>query len=414
MDYLDNNSYDGFGGSGRGGRDLSRPYRADGGMARMDGGVAGADGGSKEFGGLSVVVPVWNRCGLVGRALGSIGSQSVRPDHIVVVDNGSTDGSLEAVLRWAAEYTGDARRTLGPSVPTAISSSEDAEKRTLGPSVPTAISSSEDAEERTLGPSVPTAISSSEDAEERTLGPDADGVWRFVAADGRRVSVAVEPRRGACAARNRGLALVDTEWMMHFDSDDEMLPGHLERAVAAMKRGDADVVGWDTELRREDGSSKLLRFYSRNMEKRNVLNGMMSTQRWAARTALVRRAGGWNEELKIWDDIELGARMLALHPRVRRVKGAPTVAVWASGDASITGSGFASRAGRYEAALQAIERTLGARGAAVIAVKRGVLAADIRREGGRMERPCGWRGTAAYWWRRVGLPGAGWLFGACS
>ena len=52
MDYLDNNSYDGFGGSGRGGRDLSRPYRADGGMARMDGGVAGADGGSKEFGGL--------------------------------------------------------------------------------------------------------------------------------------------------------------------------------------------------------------------------------------------------------------------------------------------------------------------------------------------------------------------------
>lgn len=376
MDYLDNNSYDGFGGSGRGGRDLSRPYRADGGMARMDGGVAGADGGSKEFGGLSVVVPVWNRCGLVGRALGSIGSQSVRPDHIVVVDNGSTDGSLEAVLRWAAEYTGDARRTLGPSVP--------------------------------------TAISSSEDAEERTLGPDADGVWRFVAADGRRVSVAVEPRRGACAARNRGLALVDTEWMMHFDSDDEMLPGHLERAVAAMKRGDADVVGWDTELRREDGSSKLLRFYSRNMEKRNVLNGMMSTQRWAARTALVRRAGGWNEELKIWVDIELGARMLALHPRVRRVKGAPTVAVWASGDASITGSGFASRAGRYEAALQAIERTLGARGAAVIAVKRGVLAADIRREGGRMERPRGWRGTAAYWWRRVGLPGAGWLFGACS
>ena len=376
MDYLDNNSYDGFGGSGRGGRDLSRPYRADGGMARMDGGVAGADGGSKEFGGLSVVVPVWNRCGLVGRALGSIGSQSVRPDHIVVVDNGSTDGSLEAVLRWAAEYTGDARRTRGPSVP--------------------------------------TAISSSVDAEERTLGPDADGVWRFVAADGRRVSVAVEPRRGACAARNRGLALVDTEWMMHFDSDDEMLPGHLERAVAAMKRGDADVVGWDTELRREDGSSKLLRFYSRNMEKRNVLNGMMSTQRWAARTALVRRAGGWNEELKIWDDIELGARMLALHPRVRRVKGAPTVAVWASGDASITGSGFASRAGRYEAALQAIERTLGARGAAVIAVKRGVLAADIRREGGRMERPRGWRGTAAYWWRRVGLPGAGWLFGACS
>ena len=376
MDYLDNNSYDGFGGSGRGGRDLSRPYRADGGMARMDGGVAGADGGSKEFGGLSVVVPVWNRCGLVGRALGSIGSQSVRPDHIVVVDNGSTDGSLEAVLRWAAEYTGDARRTLGPSVP--------------------------------------TAISSSEDAEERTLGPDADGVWRFEAADGRRVSVAVEPRRGACAARNRGLALVATEWMMHFDSDDEMLPGHLERAVAAMKRGDADVVGWDTELRREDGSSKLLRFYSRNMEKRNVLNGMMSTQRWAARTALVRRAGGWNEELKIWVDIELGARMLALHPRVRRVKGAPTVAVWASGDASITGSGFASRAGRYEAALQAIERTLGARGAAVIAVKRGVLAADIRREGGRMERPRGWRGTAAYWWRRVGLPGAGWLFGACS
>ena len=80
------------------------------------------------------------------------------------------------------------------------------------------------------------------------------------------------------------------------------------RIAAVIDGGDADVGGWDTELRREDGSSKLLRFYSRNMEKRNVLNGMMSTQRWAARTALVRRAGGWNEELNAYRRAESAER----------------------------------------------------------------------------------------------------------
>lgn len=47
---------------------------------------------------ISVVIPVRNRVELVKRTLESIQAQTVEPDEIILVDNGSTDGTLE-VLR---------------------------------------------------------------------------------------------------------------------------------------------------------------------------------------------------------------------------------------------------------------------------------------------------------------------------
>lgn len=53
---------------------------------------------------VSVVVPVLNRKALLGRTLCSIAEQSWRPLEIIVVDNGSTDGSYEEALRLAEKY----------------------------------------------------------------------------------------------------------------------------------------------------------------------------------------------------------------------------------------------------------------------------------------------------------------------
>ncbi len=41
----------------------------------------------------------------------------------------------------------------------------------------------------------------------------------------------------------------------------------------------------------------------------------------------MRRAGGWNPSLSLWDDIELGARLLAPKPAVVKLEGEPTVEV---------------------------------------------------------------------------------------
>ena len=46
----------------------------------------------------SIIVPVWNRAGIAGRTLASIAAQTYRPLQLVLVDNDSTDGTLD-VLR---------------------------------------------------------------------------------------------------------------------------------------------------------------------------------------------------------------------------------------------------------------------------------------------------------------------------
>jgi glycosyltransferase involved in cell wall biosynthesis len=52
---------------------------------------------------VSVVIPVYNRAGSVGRAITSALEQSEAPLEIVVVDDGSTDASCEVVARLAAQ-----------------------------------------------------------------------------------------------------------------------------------------------------------------------------------------------------------------------------------------------------------------------------------------------------------------------
>jgi glycosyltransferase involved in cell wall biosynthesis len=48
---------------------------------------------------LSVVIPTFNRAGTLGRVLSSIVRQTVRPDEVIVVDDGSTDNT-RGVLAW--------------------------------------------------------------------------------------------------------------------------------------------------------------------------------------------------------------------------------------------------------------------------------------------------------------------------
>lgn len=50
---------------------------------------------------VSVIIPVLNRAELIVRCLGSVKAQSYRPIEIVVADNGSSDGTQDAVAGWA-------------------------------------------------------------------------------------------------------------------------------------------------------------------------------------------------------------------------------------------------------------------------------------------------------------------------
>lgn len=52
---------------------------------------------------MTVVVPVFNRPALIERCLDSIKAQTWRPLHVIVVDNGSTDNTMQKVAQWKSE-----------------------------------------------------------------------------------------------------------------------------------------------------------------------------------------------------------------------------------------------------------------------------------------------------------------------
>jgi len=53
---------------------------------------------------LTVVTPTYNRAQLIRRALNSVRQQAHWPERLIVVDDGSTDGTPEVAARWAREH----------------------------------------------------------------------------------------------------------------------------------------------------------------------------------------------------------------------------------------------------------------------------------------------------------------------
>lgn len=171
------------------------------------------------------------------------------------------------------------------------------------------------------------------------------------------VTVLTEPRPGACAARNRGLSEVTTEWTMFFDSDDEMLPTHVEEFTRAISANPtADIIGRDIVTQSLDGSRRRLYFRAgKDAMFHHLFRGCLSTQRYVARTSVFRRADGWNEALMGWNDFELGARILLATPRIVSLTGTPSVITYQQ-EQSITGTDFSSHPERWEDALDAIRQ----------------------------------------------------------
>lgn len=224
------------------------------------------------------------------------------------------------------------------------------------------------------------------------------------------VTVIGGDHKGAAAARNKGLERVRTPWTLFFDSDDIMEPDHIATAAAAISP-DVDLVGWEAVCVGRDGGRTRFAFNTRDIGWHNIMHGYLGTVRYMARTDFFRRAGGWNESLGLWDDIELGARLLALGPRIVKTPGVNVTVI--SSEVSITGVRWMENHRHHFHTLDALARSVGSRHADWVALKQAILAGDLFREdkdaGREMFRAIAKKTPAvrfAYHYRRFGGRGA--------
>lgn len=151
------------------------------------------------------------------------------------------------------------------------------------------------------------------------------------------------PEKGVSKARNLGLREAVTPYIMFFDSDDTMSPHHVEDIMTEFAADPTlDIVGRDVRLHTINGSTRTLPFADSDLLFQHIFYSILSTQRYALRTSLLHKAGGWNEDATVWTDYELGLRLIMENPKVKRINREPAVDVYQQPD-SITTDSYSKR-----------------------------------------------------------------------
>lgn len=184
---------------------------------------------------------------------------------------------------------------------------------------------------------------------------DSANICRTFAAEHPELNILLleEKKNGACAARNKGLTAVKTEWVYFFDSDDELSPDYFEHVTHCLKDNSKlslDMVACQTVRVFADGMCKPRDVQYSSSVIDQILSGQLSTQAMFLRTAFLRDIGGWNEELLRWNDWELGIRVFLHNPRMAWLKNKAYHRVYEHSD-SITGDDFSSSASSLLRAL---------------------------------------------------------------
>ena len=268
---------------------------------------------------ISIVIPVYNRADIVRATLDSVVAQTHRPLQVVLVDNYSTDNTLQVLETFKKEHPGD----------------------------------------------------------------------------GFNVVIAREQHHTAGAARNSGFELATGEWVLFFDSDDQMEEGLVASYVKvinrARRKGKAlDLISARSTLVFPDGSTRQAPFHRGDLFANHILHGQLATQRYAVRREFFASTDGWNIDLPRWNDWEVGLRLLLARPHVAYMGGKSRVTINHNGADSITGTEFHSRHGEWEYVIDIMKNEVRCsqlkqghkkRFERLLEYRRMVLAAQYEREG---------------------------------
>ena len=207
-----------------------------------------------------------------------------------------------------------------------------------------------------------------------------------------------ESRSGAAIARNTGLAEVKTPWTYFFDSDDELSPRFIEQMEQTLKEHaeqNFDVIAFRTVMVHPDGSMTQRQSMFNESATDQILMSQLVTQNLFVRTDFLRRIGGWNEQLREWDDWELGIRVLVDGGKVLWLRDCAYHRIYLHPD-SLTGKNFLTTCRGIDVAMQSVlnlcrERKKGRMDTPksssicrALAFRYALLSGILLREGGRI------------------------------
>lgn len=134
-----------------------------------------------------------------------------------------------------------------------------------------------------------------------------------------KVRVFNETKKGAPAARNKGLQEAKGEWVQFLDADDEILPEKLAGQIAlAEKEGASIVTSPYTRIGTRDRKHFVVPrgLYMDDVWSALILSNMGITSSNLFKRALLLQVEGWDEKLVASQEYDMMFRMLQLNPKV--------------------------------------------------------------------------------------------------
>jgi Glycosyltransferases, probably involved in cell wall biogenesis len=125
------------------------------------------------------------------------------------------------------------------------------------------------------------------------------------------VKVIQEPKTGANAARNAGLARATGEYVLFFDSDDIMYSDCLLNIAGKLMADNfPDVLAYSSYIRYSDGTlSRRPHIYSTKPADQ-LFTTVIPTHGLCIKRSFLPEIGPWDESLARWQDLEFGFRVL--------------------------------------------------------------------------------------------------------
>lgn len=187
--------------------------------------------------------------------------------------------------------------------------------------------------ERWIGRAVQSVLKQDYPALEIIVVDDgsADQSPAIVRSFGEQVTCVCGPNRGACAARNRGMELARSEYVLFLDADDYLV-GQYVASLAAEAEATVDLVIGGYARRDESGALSATAAYENIADSTALiskyLETFLQTSGFLWRKSFLEAGGGWDERLTMYQDADLALRMFLRRPKFRIAKLRDSFAVW--------------------------------------------------------------------------------------